>query len=136
MYPYWSQFPDEDNVVGFALNNLPKHIATTRPESLTWKNARPIEGDLADAVRKLKEQPGRELQVHGSHGLIQSLLGAGLVDEVNLFVFPVVLGQGKRLFEQGTPPAGMRLLNGEISATGVIIATYQLTGEPTLQDVE
>jgi dihydrofolate reductase len=136
MYPYWSRFPDQDNVVAAALNNLPKHIATSRPEGLTWDNASPIEGDLVEAVRRLKERPGRELQVHGSHGVIQTLLEAGLVDEINLFIFPVVLGEGKRLFGPGTVPAGMRLENGEISSTGVVIATYTPIGEPLLQEAE
>jgi dihydrofolate reductase len=136
MYGYWSQVPTEDNVVASGLNNLPKHIATTRPDSITWNNARPIEGDVVEFVRNLKEQGGGELQVHGSHGLVQTLLGAGLVDEINLFIFPVVLGEGKRLFEQGTPPSAMQLENGEISSTGTIIATFRPTGEPALQDVE
>jgi dihydrofolate reductase len=135
MYGYWSQVPTEDNVVASGLNNLPKHIATTRPDSITWNNARPIEGDVVEFVRNLKEQGGGELQVHGSHGLVQTLLGAGLVDEINLFIFPVVLGEGKRLFEQGTPPSAMQLENGEISSTGTIIATFRPTGEPALQDV-
>lgn len=134
MYTYWSQVPDEDNVVATGLNNLPKHVATSHPEGLTWNNAVPITGDLVEEVRKLKEQDGRELQVHGSHGLVQTLLRAGLVDEINLFVFPVILGQGKRLFEPGSPPAGMRLENGEISSSGVIIATYVPTGAPVLQE--
>jgi dihydrofolate reductase len=136
MYEYWSQIPTEDNVVASGLNNLPKHIATTRPDSITWNNARPIEGDVVEFVRTLKEQPGGELQVHGSHGLIQTLLGAGLVDEINLFIFPLVLGDGKRLFEQGTPPSGFVLESGEISGTGTIMATYRPTGAPALQDVE
>lgn len=135
MYPYWSQFPDQDNVVAAGLNNLPKHVATSRPESLSWNNSHPIEGDVIDAVRNLKEQPGRELQVHGSHGLIQALLKAGLVDEVNLFIFPVVLGDGKRLFEPGAAPTGMRLESSEVSSTGVIIATYASTGAPSLEDL-
>jgi dihydrofolate reductase len=135
MYPYWSQFPDQDNVVAAGLNNLPKYIATSHPEGLTWNNAHPIEGDVVEAVRKLKEQPGGELQVHGSHGLIQTLLAAGLVDEINLFIFPVVLGQGKRLFGMGAQPSGMRLENSEVSSTGVIIATYVTTGAPSLVDL-
>jgi dihydrofolate reductase len=136
MFEYWSQVPGEDNVVASGLNNLPKHIATSRPDSISWNNARPIEGDVVEFVRKLKEQPGGELQVHGSHGLIQTLLGAGLVDEINLFIFPLVLGEGKRLFEQGTPPSGMQLEGSVISSTGVIIGTYKPTGAPVLEDVE
>jgi dihydrofolate reductase len=136
MYPYWSRFPDEGNVVASGLNNLPKHIATSRPDDITWSNARPIEGDVVEFVRELKTEPGRELQVHGSHGLIQTLLREGLVDEMNLFIFPLVLGQGKRLFEPGIPPTGMELENGEISSTGVVITTYRAVGAPSLQDVE
>jgi dihydrofolate reductase len=135
MQPYWSQFPDEDNVVAGGLNNLPKHIATSHPEDLTWANSRPIEGDVVEAVRKLKEEPGRELQVHGSHGLVQTLLHAGLVDEISLFIFPVVLGDGKRLFEPGSAPTGMKVENAEVSSTGVVIATYVASGAPELEDL-
>jgi dihydrofolate reductase len=135
MYPYWSQYPDQDNVVAAGLNNLPKHIATSRPDDITWNNAQPIEGDVVDFVSDLKDQPGGELQVHGSHGLIQTLLRARLVDELNLFIFPVVLGDGKRLFGPGIPPMGMRLVNGEVSSTGVILTTYDTTDAPALEDL-
>jgi dihydrofolate reductase len=132
MYPYWSTFPDQDDVVAAGLNNLPKHVATSRPESLEWTNSHPITGDLVESVARLKERPGGELQVHGSHGLLQTLIGAGLVDEFNLFTYPVVLGAGKRLFESGTIPMSMRYESSVVTETGVVIASYTPIGPPTL----
>ena len=132
MYPYWSTFPDHDDVVATGLNNLTKHVATSRPDTLAWNNSHPINGDIIEAVRQLKERPGGELQVHGSHGLLQTLIGAGLVDEFNLFTYPVVLGNGKRLLGSGTIPMTMKYGSSVATETGVIIASYTPTGPPTL----
>jgi dihydrofolate reductase len=132
MFPYWSTFPDEDDVVAAALNNLPKHVATSRPDSLEWTNSRPIRGDVVEAVRDLKERPGGELQVHGSHGLLQTLIRSGLVDEFNLFTYPVVLGDGKRLFESGAIPTSMKYQSSQITDAGVVVASYVPAGPPTL----
>ena len=135
MYPYWSTFPDQDDVVAAGLNNLPKHVATSRPDTLEWTNSHPINGDVIEAVRQLKERPGGELQVHGSHGLLQTLIGAGLVDEFNLFTYPVVLGDGKRLFGSGTIPMTMKYGSSVATETGVVIASYTPTGPPTLLSI-
>jgi dihydrofolate reductase len=135
MYPYWSTFPDQEDVVAAGLNNLPKHVATSRPDTLEWTNSHPINGDVVEAVRQLKERPGGELQVHGSHGLLQTLIGAGLVDEFNLFTYPVVLGDGKRLFSSGTIPMTMKYGSSVATETGVIIASYTPTGPPTLLSI-
>ena len=132
MYPYWSTFPDQDDVVAAALNNLPKHVATSRPDTLEWTNSQPIRGDVVEEVRELKQRPGGELQVHGSHGLLQTLIRAGLVDEFNLFTYPVVLGDGKRLFESGTIPTSMQYQSSDITSSGVVVASYVPTGPPTL----
>jgi dihydrofolate reductase len=124
-----AHWPHTDDPGAEALNNATKHVASTKLEEVDWQNSRLIEGDVPDGIRKLKEADGPELQVHGSPGLIQTLLEHGLVDEFRLFIFPVVIGKGKRLFGDGTVPAGLRLTHSTTSSTGVIIATYEPAGE-------
>jgi dihydrofolate reductase len=135
MYAYWSQVTDTDDVVAVALNTLPKHVATTRHDPLEWENSRPINGDVVARVRELKERPGRELQVHGSHGLIQTLLTAGLVDEFNVWIFAVVVGEGKRLFGEGTVPTSLGLTSSQVTSSGAIVASYQPEGPVVQQTV-
>lgn len=132
MHGFWPQITDPDDPVARALNTLPKHVATHRPDSLEWENSHPIVGDVVEAVSELKTKPGRELQVHGSHGLVQTLLEAGLVDELSLLTFPVVLGRGKRLFGDGAVSTSMRLDSGLITDAGVVFARYQPSG-PVVQ---
>jgi dihydrofolate reductase len=119
-----------DDPVSQGLNFKTKYVASrTLSGPLEWETARLIEGDVGDAVRRLKADDGGELQVHGSAGLIQTLLREDLVDELRLTVFPVVLGQGKRLFGDGAIPRGWRLTASTTSSTGVLIASYQRVGE-------
>lgn len=132
MYAFWSQVTDQEDVVAVALNTLPKHVATNRGDELEWENSRAISGDVVAAVRELKSSPGRELQVHGSHGLVQTLLRAGLVDEFNVWTFPVVLGEGKRLFGDGAVPTTLAMTSSEVTSAGVIVARYETAG-PVLQ---
>lgn len=132
MYAFWSEVTDQEDLVAVALNTLPKHVATTRGDELEWENSRAISGDVVAAVRELKSRPGRELQVHGSHGLVQTLLRAGLVDEFNVWTFPVVLGEGKRLFGDGTLPTTLALTSSEVTSAGVVVASYENAG-PVLQ---
>lgn len=128
MQPYWSGVTDPDNRVATALNSLPRHVVTHRPESLTWAGSRPLGADLAVAVAALKEGVGRELQVHGSHDLVRQLLGTGLVDRFNVVTFPVLVGEGKRLFGEGTPAVSLRRLSGEITSAGAVISAYEPHG--------
>lgn len=128
MFAFWSQVTDENDLVAVALNTLPKHVATTRNDTLEWENSRPMGGDVVAAVGELKKRPGRELQVHGSHGLVQTLLEAGLIDEFNVWTFPLVLGEGKHLFGTGTVPTTMRLISSEITGKGIIVAGYVPAG--------
>ena len=111
------------------LNNARKYVASKTLDNVDWQNSTLLEGDAADAVARLKEEDGPEIQVHGSGDLIQTLLERDLVDEFRLMVFPVVLGAGKRLFAEGTIPRGLKLLDSKTSTTGVVIATYERGGD-------
>jgi dihydrofolate reductase len=112
------------------LNDATKHVASRTLGTVEWRNSRLLEGDAADAVRALKETEGPELQVHGSGNLIQTLLDQDLVDEFRVWVFPVVLGSGRRLFGEGTAPAGLELVDSKVSSTGVVLLTYRRFGDP------
>ncbi|GAB3334644.1 dihydrofolate reductase family protein [Micromonospora halotolerans] len=136
MAGYWPHVTDPaqggpDN----PLNRLPKYVATTRDDELTWSGSHRLGGDLAAAVTELKNRPGGELQVHGSGALARSLMREGLIDTYQLLVFPVVLGRGQRLFADGVPPAGLRLTGTRASGTGVTLLTYDSTGAPTFGNV-
>ena len=111
------------------INKAKKHVATHRPLATDWKGtgAR-LEGDVVDAVKKLKSRSGPELQVHGSGALIQTLLANDLIDELWLKVFPVTIGSGRKLFAEGTRPAGFALVESSASPSGVIVAKYARAG--------
>src|SRR5207245_8910988 len=96
---------------------------------LEWGPSGLIEGDAAQGIEALKKEEGPELQVHGSGDLIQTLLRHNLVDQYRLWVFPLVIGSGKRLFSEGTIPAGLKLVDSKVSTTGVVIGTYEPAGE-------
>jgi dihydrofolate reductase len=134
-YASWPNAPQEDEV-STALNTKTKRVASRTLSSVEWETAQLIEGDVGDAVRRLKEQDGGELQVHGSAGLIQTLLKEDLVDELRLVVFPVTLGEGKRLFGEGTIPRTWRLTASKATSTGALIAAYERVGEIETGEVE
>jgi dihydrofolate reductase len=120
----WPSITDEE---GFAdrMNSLPKYVAsTTLQEPLAW-NATLLTGDLGEAVAKLKQQPGQDLLVQGSRQLAQTLLRHNLIDIYQLWVHPVVLGSGKRLFGDGDPPTTLRLVDTKTTSSGIVILTYQ-----------
>ena len=118
-----------DDAGGKPLNDATKYVASRSQPTLAWGPSVLIEGDAADGVAALKNGNGPALQVHGSGNLIQTLLRHNLVDEFRLWVFPVVIGSGKRLFADGTIPAGLKLIDSKISTTGVVIGTYEPGGE-------
>jgi dihydrofolate reductase len=128
------------------LNGTRKHVASTTLEHLEWKNSTLIPGDVAEYVAMLTSQDGPEIQVQGSPGLIQSLLNRELIDEFRIWIFPLVIGTGKRLFGPGTIPAGLKLVDSKVSKTGVTINTYERAGdidrgsfaldEPTAAEIE
>jgi dihydrofolate reductase len=112
------------------INKANKYVATHRPLSTHWSNtAVRLQGDVADAIRKLKAESGPELQVHGSGTLIQTLLENDLVDELWLKMFPVTIGSGRKLFAEGTRLAGFALVESSTSPSGVLVAKYRRAGE-------
>jgi len=127
MAAYWPTAPEDTGAN--VLNDAPKYVASRSPRQLEWSNSVLIEGDAAEGLAALKKEDGPELQVHGSANLIQTLLRNNLVDEYRLWVFPVVIGSGKRLFADGTIPAGLTLADSKVSTTGVVMGTYQPAGE-------
>jgi dihydrofolate reductase len=124
---YWPNSSDEANAK--PLNEATKYVASRGQPALAWGPSALIEGDAADGVAALKKQDGRQLQVHGSGNLIQTLLRHNLVDQYRLWIFPLVIGSGKRLFADGTIPAGLTLVASLVSSTGVVIGTYEPAGE-------
>lgn len=120
MQTYWSEVTDPENTVATALNGLPKHVVSTTLTDPTWQNTNVISTDVVDAVSALKAKPGRELQVHGSWQLARTLHDAGLVDEYRLLVFPVVVGSGKRLFEEGAAASAYTLVDSEATGAGAV----------------
>jgi len=125
---YWPKVTDEDNPIATKLNSLPKHVASRTLDKVDWNNSALLDGDAADAVAKLKGEPGNELQVHGSGNLAQTLMKQGLIDEYRLFSYPVVIGSGKRLFADGAVPAALKLVDSKTTGTGIVINTYQPAG--------
>ena len=123
---YWPNAPEEAG--GKPLNDATKYVVSRSQPSLDWGPSVLIEDPVAE-VPKLKGADGPELQVHGSANLIQTLMRHGLVDEYQLIVFPVTIGSGKRLFGDGTVPAGLRLVRSSVSSTGVIVGRYEPAGE-------
>lgn len=113
------------------LNRLPKYVVSTTLNEVTWNNSTLIKGDVADAVAKLKRQPGKELQVHGSGDLVQTLMQHDLVDEYRLWICPLVLGRGKRLFRDDSAPTALKLVDIKTTSSGAVLHVYQPAGKPT-----
>lgn len=112
------------------INAARKYVVTSDPASLAWANSAALTGDAAAAIRALKAADGPLLQIHGSGQLIQTLLAQGLIDELRLWTFPVVLGGGKRLFGQNVPPAAFNLIKAEPSGNGAVMSIYRLLDPP------
>jgi dihydrofolate reductase len=126
---HWPYVNSRDDPFAAKINNAKKYVASKTLTNLDWRNSKLIDGDVGEEVKKLKNQDGPDIQVHGSGNLIQALLKHNLVDELWLKIFPVTLGTGKRLFAEGTIPSAFKLLESEISQNGVIIASYERAGE-------
>ena len=124
-----AHWPHAEDAMADRLNGARKYVASRTLKSVDWQNSTLLQGDVGKAVAKLKEQDGPEIQVHGSGNLIQTLLKHDLVDEFRVWTFPVVLGGGKRLFEAGAMPGGLKLTETQTATTGVIISYYERAGE-------
>ena len=125
MYPYWSQVTDPDNLVAAKLNGLPKYVASSTLRDPAWQNTVVLSGDVIGQVKQLKQQPGGELQVHGSCGLARSLHQAGLIDEYRLLVAPVTVGAGKRLFTEDAPASGYTVADSRTTSRGAMYSALR-----------
>lgn len=122
---HWPRVTDPQDAIARALNGLPKYVASTTLKTAEWHNTTMIRGEVVEAVRTLKGAGTGEVQVHGSPGLAQTLIASDLVDEYRLWIHPVVLGSGKRLFGAGALPAALRLGATKTTSTGVVVHTYE-----------
>ncbi|OBQ84442.1 MULTISPECIES: dihydrofolate reductase family protein [unclassified Mesorhizobium] len=123
---YW---PYQKDSIADAFNPATKYVATHRPDSLTWQNTQPLGPDVVARLRQLKQEDGPDLLIQGSGNLIQTLLANGLIDEIRLMIFPLLLGKGKRLFGDDAMPAAFKLIKSQTTSTGVIMATYERGGD-------
>ncbi len=124
-----AHWPYDEGPIADHLNGTRKHVASTTLERVEWNNSTLIAGDVAEYVAGLKRQQGPEIQVHGSPGLMQTLLEHDLIDEYRMWIFPVVIGTGKRAFGDGTIPMALKLVDSKVSQTGVTINTYERAGD-------
>ena len=132
----WPKATDANDPIASRLNTFPKYVASTTLKDPEWANTTVVEGDLTSAVRELKQRDGRELQVHGSGQLVRFLLENELVDRLNLFVFPVILGAGRRLFPESGMATGLALDESRTTPSGVTISVYRPTGRPEFGTAE
>ena len=130
LYEEWAAFwpkqdPDE-NPVAARMNGVRKYVvSTTLEEPLEWQNSTLIGDNVAEEISKLKEQPGKDISISGSPTLVRSLLQDGLLDELRLMLHPIVVGSGKRLFEDGGDQKALQLVDSRTFSTGVLYLTYQ-----------
>ena len=125
---YWPYQPD-DHPIAKTLNAAKKYVASRTLTTLHWNNSTLLHGDVVSAIIALKTQPGPDLQIIGSGNLIQTLQASSLIDEYNVWTFPVVLGRGKRLFGETAKPVALRLVRSQVSTTGVVMSTYVPGGD-------
>ncbi len=126
---HWPRVTDPNDAIAARLNALPKHVVSKSLARVDWHNSTLVR-DVTTEVAALKDKYDRELQVHGSAGLAQTLIEHDLVDEYNVLTFPVVLGTGKRLFGAGAVPAALELKHSQATSSGVVISTYARAGKP------
>lgn len=136
MAGFWPKVTDPGGAVAGRLNGLPKHVASTTLRAPSWQRSAVIDGDVAEGVAELKQREGGELQIHGSPHLARSLMANDLIDTFRLLTFPVVLGRGRRLFDNAVPPTALTLTEARTTPSGVALRTYELAGRPTFGSVE
>jgi dihydrofolate reductase len=124
-----AHWPYDEGPIADQLNSTRKHVASTTLKEVDWNNSTLITGDVAEYVATLKSEDGPEIQVHGSPGLVQTLLEHDLIDEFRLWIFPIVVGTGKRFFGAGAIPAALKLVDSKVSKTGVTINVYERAGD-------
>ncbi|WP_431932690.1 dihydrofolate reductase family protein [Nonomuraea jabiensis] len=131
---HWPDVPDEEG--GAKINGMAKYVTTRTPMTAEWRNTRVLVGEAAETVAELKKSTDGEIIVQGSSDLLRTLQQAELIDEYRLLVFPVILGEGKRLFAEGTAPAGLKLTGSTATDAGVVYVTYEWAGKPSYGMVE
>jgi dihydrofolate reductase len=124
---YWPRITDPNDLIATRLNSLPKHVASRTRSTFTWHNTTLVR-DVAREVIELKRRYAREVQVHGSCGLAQTLIEKDLIDEFRFLTFPVVLGTGKRLFGTGAVPRALKLIRSTTTSTGAVVSFYRSAG--------
>ena len=132
---YWPKITDPGNAIATALNSRPKHVVSRSLAQVSWNNSSLVKGDVVAELRKLRELPGQSLQTWGSTDLMQTLLKHDLIDEYRLFIFPVVLGSGKRLFGSGTVPAAFKQVASATSSKGATYHRLERDGKPTYGEI-
>ncbi|TDF96363.1 dihydrofolate reductase family protein [Paenibacillus piri] len=121
----WPNMIEETGEYGEWMNGYPKHVVSTTLDRAEWNNSSVIKGDLAEEIAKLKKQLGKDILVFGSCSLVSTLMKLGLIDEYRLMVFPVVVGSGKRLFNEGMDMTSLKLADTRTFESGVVVLTYQ-----------
>jgi dihydrofolate reductase len=124
-----AHWPYDEGPIADQLNSTRKHVASTTLKEVDWNNSTLIQGNVAEYVAELKSLNGPEIQVHGSPGLVQTLLEHDLIDEYRMWIFPLVIGTGKRFFGDGAIPVGLKLVDTKVFKTGVTVNTYERAGE-------
>lgn len=132
---YWPRFEGKDALAD-AFGDANKYVATRNPDfEATWRNSHVLKGDVVEAIRKVKAEPGRNLLTQGSANLVQTLLASDVVDQLVVMTFPILLGAGKRLFEGAARPAGLRLYGSTVTPAGVVVARYRRDGPVQTFDI-
>lgn len=132
----WPKATDPADEIAMALNTRPKFVASRTLDKVDWNNSILLKGDVAEEVAQLKALEGGEIQVHGSSNLLQTLLKHDLIDTLRIWLFPVVLGTGKRLFGDGTVPCAFRLVETQQTTTGAVLHVYERAGGLKYGEVE
>jgi dihydrofolate reductase len=128
---YWPHVTDEGDLIAAKLNSLPKYVVSTTLDTVEWNNSTLIKDNVLDEIAALKRKPGGELQIHGSGALARTLMEHELIDEYRLWIYPVVLGSGRRLFADGGLPTALRLIDTTKTGSGAVLHVYEPVGRPS-----